>query len=397
MTCKSASGESVVRESASTESRVSVPRVPREAPAASTSAEAMMSGETMSATTAVAVTGPRMTVPAACRPAAIAALSGPTVAAATVTVMRVARKLKTLPAGKTLAAPAAFRTATFATEPRLAEATLGKLAATEAFASKASFVKTMLAALAPGKLGTVTGASGFGPCSAFPGWSNRTSSVPRSCARTTGPAPFRPVTFRTATSRTFPSRFSIRTAPRTTIVVRHHAGFAPHFAAITALAPSGPASGPLVGRVPPFGSRLALVEIAALAYPFLISIFVPTVFSPTDIAFVIPLVVAPTKPCRPVPVANWSVVRRTHAAATVSEAFVGSTIGGVRIVGSRHAHRVDSPLPLSGELQRRRCRNSSQKHQRVIAHRTSSKPSNAGRFSESTRSPTLATSPAPAP
>jgi hypothetical protein len=173
--------------------------------------------------------------------------------------------------------------------------------------------------------------------------------------------------------------------------------FAPHFAAIITLAPRGPASGPLLGRAPPFGSRVALVEIAALTHPFLIPIFIPAVFIPTDLAFVIPLLVAPTEPCRPVPFANWSVIRRTHAAATVSEAFVGSTIGGVRIVGSRHAHRVHAPLPLSDELQRRRCRNSSQKHQRVITHRTSSKPSNAGRFSESTRSPTFATSPAPAP
>jgi hypothetical protein len=409
MTCKSASGECVVRESASTESFVSVHRMPREAPAASTSAEAMMSDETVSATAAVAVTCPTVTgprvprgavmLPAACRPAACAAVSGPTVAAATVTamsaMMRVARKFKTLLAGKTLAAPPSLGTAAFTTEATRAEATFGKFTATEALSSEVTLAKPTFAA--PGKLGAVAGASRFGLWSAVPCRSTRTSSVPRSCARTTGPAPFRPVTFRTTTSGTFPSRFSIRTARRTAVIVRHHAAFAPHFAAIITLAPCGPASRALLGRIPPFGSPVALVEIAALTHPFLIAIFVPAVFCPADIAFVISLVVAPTEPCRPVPFANWSVIRGTHSAATVSEPFVRSTIGGVRIVGSRHAHRVDSPLPLSDELQRRRCRNSSQKHQRVIAHRTSSKPSNAGRFSESTRSPTLATSPAPAP
>jgi hypothetical protein len=174
--CEAASSQSVMCETASTESLMPVHRVPREALAASSSAEARMPRETMTASAAVAVpsrtvAGPGMTFSAAC-PAANVALAGPTVAAPTASrptasaatvlarpaMLCVARKFKTLVAGKTLAAPALFRTAT---EPRLAEATLGKPAATETLASKATFSKTMLTALAPGKLGTVARASGF--------------------------------------------------------------------------------------------------------------------------------------------------------------------------------------------------------------------------------------------
>jgi hypothetical protein len=177
--CEAASSQSVMCETASTESLMPVHRVPREALAASSSAEARMPRETMTASAAVAVpsrtvAGPGMTFSAAC-PAANVALAGPTVAAPTASrptasvatvlarpaMLCVARKFKTLVAGKTLAAPALFRTATFATEPRLAEATLGKPAATETLASKATFSKTMLTALALGKLGTVARASGF--------------------------------------------------------------------------------------------------------------------------------------------------------------------------------------------------------------------------------------------
>lgn len=180
MPCEAASCQSVMCETASTESLMPVHRVPREALAASNSAEARMPRETMTASAAVAVpsrtvAGPGMTFSAACRPAATVALAGPTVAAPTASrptasaatvlarpaMLCVARKFKTLVAGKTLAAPALFRTATFATEPRLAEATLGKPAATETLASKATFSKTMLTALAPDKLGTVARASGF--------------------------------------------------------------------------------------------------------------------------------------------------------------------------------------------------------------------------------------------
>ncbi len=269
----------MVRESVPSESLVPVHRVPREGLAASASAEAMMPRETMSATATVAVAGPTVTDPrlpspavtglTACRPATCAALSGPTVSVmAMPAMMRVARKFKSLPVGKTLAAPASLRAPTFATEVCLAEAT---------------FVEATLAALAPGKLGPFAGTAGFGaaefgPWSAFPCRSAGTSSVLRSCSGTTRPTPFPPVPFRSATSGTFPSSFTIQTALWTAVVVGHHAAFAPHFAAIITLAPRGPASGPLVGRVPPFGSRVALVEIAALAHPFLISIFSPAVF-----------------------------------------------------------------------------------------------------------------------
>ncbi len=200
MTCKSASGESVVPESVPSESLVPVHRVPREGPAASASAEAMMPRETMSATATVAVAGPTVTDPRlpspavtgppACRPATCAALSGPTASVMAVpAMMRVARKFKSLPVGKTLATPASLRAPTFAIESCLAEATLGKFAATEALVSKATFVEATLAALAPGKLGPFAGTAGFGtagfgPWSAFPCRSAWTPSALRSCSRT---------------------------------------------------------------------------------------------------------------------------------------------------------------------------------------------------------------------
>lgn len=163
-----------------------------------------------------------------------------------------------------------------------------------------------------------------------------------------------------------------------------------HAAAFTAISP-GVARGTLVGRVPPFSSvsLVATSGIAAVHHAFFVSIVVV----PANPALLVPLVFTP-----PVALgtAAIGVARVLTNAPTTSRrsALVRAGIVSVPIVGCvRHfvssnlAGRIGSPIPLRDKLHDRRRCNSSQKHQRVIAHRHFLDTSNAGRFSESTRSP----------
>jgi len=166
---------------------------------------------------------------------------------------------------------------------------------------------------------------------------------------------------------------------------------------------------PLICRVAPIG----LAAIFASVEPATISrlLLVRAVVSPAHAAIFKSLVLAPTvivpAPARasrptggaghPAAIASRSTVFRARIAAIPvvvcrQRDFVSSKFTGLNLV-----HRIDSPLSLSDELHHRCGRNPSKKHQRVIAHRHFLDTPNAGRFSESTRSPILKPVPHPRP
>jgi hypothetical protein len=180
--------------------------------------------------------------------------------------------------------------------------------------------------------------------------------------------------------------------------------FATTIAEFAALGPITVAREMLIGRVPPFASLL----IFAIAWTAAVdpALFVPAVFVPAEIALFAPFVVTSPKTVATPGLANVPVGRLADSTATAfRHSFVRAGIPAVPIVvcGVSHfvcsnlAGRIGSPIPLRRKLHQRSCRDSSQKHQRVVAHRHFQYTSSAGGLSESTRSPTLEITPTLAP
>ncbi len=391
--------EAVSREAGVSKAAVPAHRVSSEAPPSSAAAKTTVPRKAVVPTAASTVAGPGMSAPTATGSAACPALTAAT-SVLIPAMTSVAGEFKVLSAAEAFAseslpAPAGLRTASLAIESRL---------------TKSTFEPTF-AALPPGKLWSVgRPAAAFESRTARPVGPSRSASV--CCfksatfwSKSLGAASFRSAGFwsatfgtmslRSAASGAFPGRFAIRSA----IVAHHHPWAfapelgAPHLAPIIPVAPAVGSLRALVGREPIRGPHVPLPELASIETTLVrITAFRIAAFKVTTVAhaLVVAAVVA-------LVVARLLVGHRSRVACAVEAAFIGPTLVAPAVVRSHRAHGVDSPLPLSDELQRRRCRNSSKKHQRVIAHRTSSSPSNAGRFSESTRSPTFASVPHPRP
>jgi hypothetical protein len=170
-------------------------------------------------------------------------------------------------------------------------------------------------------------------------------------------------------------------------------------AAFTAIPPRI-ARGTLVGRILPFGSAslVAISGIAAVHHAF----FVSTVIVPANPALLILLLFTP-----PVALGTAAVGARvlTNSATTSRRpALVRAGTVSVPIVGrvghfgcSNLSGGIGAPIPLCDKLHDRCRRNSSKKHQRVIAHRQFPRHPECEPILRIDAVTDLGTSPAPAP
>jgi hypothetical protein len=335
-------GEAVLRKSAVSEFVMASHRMSRETP---TLAAAVM--PTAMPTVMVPSTMVTMADPTACCTSATLAATCPTAIRPAMTipaVMAVTDEFKVLPSAEPLGVPATTHIPTGA-------------------------IKSLVSRIAPGERRSVAGA--HDPCAAVWAktvWTARTRSPAprRSSAFTSAISPF--PSFRSARAG-FPGDFAIRAA--------HRAALATRLAAFLAVSPIGVTGGTLLSRVAPFRSfpTFTIDSTATLAH----ALFVTTLFVPAHIPLFAGLIVALRGLVRAMPTARGSGGRLLRPAMTACRTtLLRAGLVAVRVfvrgvghfVCSNFAYRIGSPTVLRRKLQCGRCRDPTEKHQRVTAHRT---------------------------
>jgi hypothetical protein len=362
VSARSMSPKAMTREGPTSETVMAAPRMTCESLAASPAAPAVMSLSGMASMAGPAASCPAVSSLPACRPTVGVAATGPT-GAMTAAMLLVSSKLEVAPAREVLSAgPVTVRSSTFA-KSRLTEPPAAFPAPCE-----------------PRSLGR--SAVSFG----HPGATVKTSARSSSAFMIAGTAA-RPASFRTSRSGTrLPGDFPIGAATETRIVA--HFAIVAHVAIFTAIAPVATASETLVGRVPTVG-LLALVALARATAdePLIGPPVVSSLFAWGHAAVVSALVVAVFVVALAVTLARFASVTAAQLvrrpARTMATACGSAIVGtGARVVGLvigiapdvlvhfSRLDRIHSRVARSCEMQRSRCRNSSQKHQHAVTHRT---------------------------
>jgi hypothetical protein len=346
MTCERVSGKTVSRKSMAGELMMASHRVSGETPtlAASVMPTVMMPSTvvmmadptpscpsaTLAATCPTVLTKPAMTIPA---------------------VVAVTDEFKVGPAAEALTVPATIHSPTGA-------------------------IKALVSRIAPGERRSVARATHgpWAPVCTETAWTKAERFAPGSTAGTRSTTPRRPSAFTSASLRSTRFRSTWTGLPGDLMI---RTAIAAHFAAFLAVSPIGVTRGTLVSRVAPFRSLLtfAVDRTTTLAH----AIFVSTIFIPASITLFAGLIVAPRGLVRTMPSARGSVGSLLRPAVTACRTtLLGAGVVAVRVfvrgvghfVRSNFAYWIGSPTVLRRKLQCGRCRDPTEKHQRITAHRT---------------------------
>jgi hypothetical protein len=379
VTGKPGSAESAVLKSASSKS------MPRETGMSEiTMTASAVTGESLAASPAAPAVMPR---------SGMTSMAGPTVSRKTAATS--AARCPTAPSavtGPTGLMAAAFRFVTNKLEVAIvAEPFTAGPVATRSSSFTESLTKPTATLAAPRERGSGGwSAVAFRHPGAAAKASVRTSTRPVIAGIAVRTTSLRANSLRSAPSRTrLPGDLPIRAPIKSWAAIVRHLTIVAHRAAIATLAPIAASSGTLVSRVPPLGLLSVVALWATAGKPPLGRPEVPALFVRSHAAFFVSLIVTPTVILAVfTPLAATHLVGRPrgtmatgHGPTLVGPTFADTRARGIGlIIGiapyfvarfSRldRVHCIDSPLALCDVLQRRRCRNASQKHQRAITHR----------------------------